>query len=71
MGEQTAEVLTSVLGSFSWELSHIAREFSSILAHPIAGSTYGWAKIVENCPQDAVNPSETNPKLRLLSWTLS
>ena len=58
-------LLTSVLGSLSWEILQIVRKISSILVHPIAESTYGWTKIGEIFPQDAGFPSETNPKLRL------
>ena len=53
--------VTSVMGLLSWELSQIVRPVSFILAHSIAGSLYKWAKIKETGPQDAVNPSETNP----------
>jgi hypothetical protein len=38
------------------------------LARPIAGSTYGRAKICKKCPKDTARYYERNPKLRLLNF---
>jgi hypothetical protein len=42
-------------------------KFFFFLVHPIAESTYGWTKKKKKSPQDAVNLSKMNPKLRFLT----